>query len=119
MSRFMMGVTSVCIVILGLVLRSHVNFAGDFLWAALIYLMFSFCFIRLSFQYKFWIPLLICYAVEATQLYHAPWIDSLRQNSFLQLVLGHGVFGFTDILAYTLAIMIVSGMDRLVARTRK
>lgn len=102
----MIGIICFFIIILGLTLRSTVPFMGDFLWAALIFFLFSFVFMHASRLYKFIIPLLFCYFIECTQLYHADWIQSLRENSVFQLVLGHGVFGITDLVAYTLAITV-------------
>jgi hypothetical protein len=44
--------------------------------------------------------LLISYAVEFSQLYHAPWIDAVRATTLGHLVLG-SAFSWRDLLAYT------------------
>ena len=106
MKRIILGITCVFIILLGLLLRSKVPFMGDFLWAALIFFLFSFVFLNVPRRYQFFIPLLFCYFIEFTQLVHAPWINELRENRFLQLILGHGVFGVLDLIAYTSAILV-------------
>lgn len=106
MKRIILGITCVIIIVLGLLLRSKVPFMGDFLWASLIFFLFSFVFLNASRKYKFFIPLFFCYFIEFTQLVHAPWINELRENRFLQLILGHGVFGILDLIAYTSAIIV-------------
>lgn len=106
MKRIILGITCLFIILLGLTLRSVAPFMGDFLWAALIFFLFSFVFLNASRRYQFFIPLLFCYFIEFTQLYHAPWISELRENRFIQLILGHGVFGILDLIAYTSAIIV-------------
>ena len=38
-------------------------------------------------------------AVEISQLYHAPWIDSIRQTTLAALILGFG-FLWSDLVCY-------------------
>lgn len=116
MKRIILGITCVIIIVLGLSLRSKVPFMGDFLWAALIFFLFSFVFLNASRKYKFFIPLLFCYFIEFTQLYHAPWMNELRENRFLQLILGHGVFGILDLIAYTSAIIVSYVISMLIGQ---
>lgn len=106
MKRIILGITCVFIIFLGLLLRFKIPFMGDFLWAALIFFLFSFVFLNAPRRYQFFIPLLFCYFIEFSQLYHAPWINELRENRFIQLILGHGVFGVLDLFAYTSAILV-------------
>jgi len=49
------------------------------------------------------VSLLFCYLIEISQLYHAPWIDAIRNTRLGGLVLGFG-FLWTDIIAYTMGI---------------
>ena len=49
----------------------------------------------------------IAFSVEISQLYHAPWIDHLRDIKLLALVLGSG-FLWIDLLCYTLGIAIAA-----------
>jgi hypothetical protein len=79
------------------------NYLGDALWAVMIYVMAAFLFKNSSIKHLAIYSLLFCYAIEISQLYHAPWIDSIRNTRLGGLVLGFG-FLWTDILAYTLGI---------------
>ncbi len=72
---------------------------GDLLWALMVYLIVRFLFIYASIRKVAVISLAFCFAVEFSQLYHAPWIDALRQTLFGKLVLGSG-FLWGDLLAY-------------------
>ena len=49
------------------------------------------------------ISLALAFLVEISQLYHAPWIDSIRQTTLGGLVLGFG-FLWTDFVCYSVGI---------------
>ncbi len=49
------------------------------------------------------ISLALAFLVEISQLYHAPWIDSIRQTTLGGLVLGFG-FLWTDLVCYSVGI---------------
>jgi hypothetical protein len=51
------------------------------------------------------ISLVIALLVELSQLYHAPWIDSIRQTTLGGLALGLG-FLWTDLICYSAGIAI-------------
>ena len=51
------------------------------------------------------ISLVLAFVVEISQLYHAPWIDSIRHTTLGGLVLGFG-FLWTDLVCYTVGIVI-------------
>ena len=53
------------------------------------------------------ISLALAFLVEISQLYHAPWIDSIRQTTLGGLVLGFG-FLWTDLVCYSVGIAIGS-----------
>jgi hypothetical protein len=76
-----------------------IEFGGDTIWAG----MFLF-FLRIFFtQYSLWklavINFLLGVADETLQLYHAPWIESIRQTRIGGLMLGFG-FLWSDIICY-------------------
>lgn len=75
--------------------------AGDILYAIMMFLLIKFLFIRLRSGNVAIISLLICYSIELSQLYSAPWINELRNNRLGALILGHG-FLWSDIAAYTI-----------------
>lgn len=51
------------------------------------------------------ITLALAFLVEISQLYHAPWIDTIRQTTLGGLVLGFG-FLWTDLVCYSAGVMI-------------
>lgn len=93
---------------IGLATRNYGNefmklYVGDSLWAMMIYFGFRFLFPNQSLK-AFWFALSFCYLIEISQLYHAEWIDSIRQNRLGGLILGFG-FLWTDLVAYFLGIL--------------
>jgi Protein of unknown function (DUF2809) len=81
------------------------TYAGDTLWAVMAFLVFGFVFPRWSTARVAAAALLLSYADEVSQLYHAPWIDSVRGTWLGGLVLGFG-FLWSDILCYTIGVML-------------
>lgn len=79
------------------------TYLGDALWALMIYLLVATFFTNKKIKTVASISLLFCYTIEMSQLYHAPWIDDIRNTTLGGLVLGFG-FLWTDIVAYTLGI---------------
>ena len=61
------------------------------------------------------ISLALAFLVEVSQLYHAPWIDSLRQTTLGGLVLGFG-FLWTDLVCYSVGIVTGSLTERGIGR---
>ncbi len=93
---------------IGLATRTYGNefmklYVGDSLWAMMIYFGFRFLFPSQSMK-AFWFALIFCYLIEFSQLYHAEWIDAIRQNRLGELVLGFG-FLWTDLGAYFMGIL--------------
>ncbi|MCX2452562.1 DUF2809 domain-containing protein [Pedobacter sp. PLR] len=80
-------------------------FAGDLLYAVMMFLIIRFLLIRSGYQKIAIISLAICYGIELAQLYNAPWINQLRSTTLGALVLGRG-FLWSDMAAYTAGIAI-------------
>ncbi|MFM2294461.1 MAG: hypothetical protein RLZZ350_874 [Verrucomicrobiota bacterium] len=78
-------------------------YAGDTLWALLIFLGVGFLFPRWPSRRVFAFALLFCFADEASQLYHAPWLDALRHTRLGALVLGYD-FLWSDLVCYTVGV---------------
>ncbi|TKC59160.1 DUF2809 domain-containing protein [Pedobacter hiemivivus] len=79
---------------------------GDILYAVMMFLLIKFLLIQLRYWKVALISLSICYFIEISQLYHAPWINQIRNTTIGALVLGHG-FLWSDMIAYTVGIAIV------------
>lgn len=97
----------VAVIAAGLWWRSAANpvppflhkYGGDALWALLMFLGFRCVLIRVSILRVTLVSLAFCFAVEFSQLYHAPWIDSLRNSRLGALALG-AIFNAPDLIAY-------------------
>jgi hypothetical protein len=119
-NRFLYIIAALIVIILGLASRKlsgnlpeTVNmYLGDALWALMIYLYVAIIFKTLSIKRVAISSLLFCYLIELSQLYHAPWIDQIRNTRLGGLVLGFG-FLWSDILAYTMGVgigMLIEGI---------
>jgi glycopeptide antibiotics resistance protein len=79
------------------------SYAGDTLWALLVFLLLGLLFPTMSTLKVAVIALLFSWSIEISQLYHAPWLDEIRHYQLGALILGHG-FLWSDILCYTIGI---------------
>jgi len=78
--------------------------AGDALWAALVYCGMSFCAPHAKIITRAAMTLGFTYAIEFGQLYHAPWIDSVRETTLGGLVLGFQ-FVWVDLIRYAAGVL--------------
>ena len=106
----------------GLLPEILARYSGDTLYATMIFIGFGFLFPRWrSFRVAV-VSLLVCYAIELSQLYHAPWIDDIRRTRAGGLVLGYG-FLWSDLLCYTigvtLALLVELAVSKTLARRRR
>jgi hypothetical protein len=76
-------------------------YAGDTLWAMLVYFLTR--TILTNFKTAFVTALVFSFAIEFLQLYHAPWIENLRNTVPGALVLGSG-FLWSDLVCYSVGI---------------
>lgn len=79
------------------------KYGGDALWALVVFLGFGFLFPRLPSRVLALLAMAFSTVIEFSQLYHAPWIDSIRQTRLGALVLG-SVFNWPDFAAYAVGI---------------
>lgn len=95
----------------GLISRSHLlplspfmsKYGGDALWALLVFFGFGFVFNRISTLRLSAISLCFAWAIEFSQLYQAPWINSIRAMRLGHLILG-STFNWPDLPAYAFGI---------------
>src|SRR5271156_4501782 len=64
------------------------TYAGDTLWALALFLLLGLIMPRVATVRLAVAALILSLLVEVSQLYHAPWIDSIRQTKMGGLVLG-------------------------------
>ena len=60
--------------------------------------------------------IIFSYSIEISQLYHAPWIDSIRNTTLGGLILGFG-FLWSDLVCYTIGIIIGIIIDIIINKT--
>jgi len=87
-------------------------YAGDTLWALMIFLGVGFLFARWPTRRVVIVALLFCYVIEVSQLYHAPWIDKIRNTWLGGLILGFE-FHWSDIACYTVGVMLGGLLETL------
>lgn len=112
---------AVAVITLGLASRRYgkdmpvffAEYAGDTLWALMVFLGISAVapFARV-FQ-RGGIAFAFSYAIEVSQLYHAPWIDALGRAALGRFVLGFG-FLWTDLVYYATGVAIGVMVDYVV-----
>lgn len=106
------------VLILGLASRRYgsylppfiATYAGDTLWALLVFLGGSALMPRLRLSYRAGMAVVFAFFIELSQLYHAPWIDRLRDTTLGGLVLGFG-FLWSDLLCYLVGIGMGAAAD--------
>ncbi|MFK7922859.1 MAG: DUF2809 domain-containing protein [Bacteroidia bacterium] len=87
------------------------EYAGDTLWAMLVYWLISLVWRSLSFIKVAGLAAAFAYLIEFSQLYQADWIVALRNTFVGSLVLGHG-FLWSDFVCYSLGIALAYIIDR-------
>jgi hypothetical protein len=78
-------------------------YAGDALWALAAFIGIGLVLPRASTWTIACLAMSLSVAVEISQLYHAPWIDSIRQTTLGALVLGFG-FLWSDLACYAVGV---------------
>lgn len=79
------------------------KYGGDALWALMVFVGFGFLLPRATTFAVALLALTFAWGVEFSQLYHAPWIDSIRATIPGRLVLGN-TFNWPDLPAYAVGI---------------
>jgi len=80
-------------------------YAGDTLWALLIFWLTRALKPALPILVSASIAVGFAFFIEFSQLYHAPWIDSIRSHTLGGLVLGFG-FKASDLVCYSVGVLI-------------
>jgi hypothetical protein len=88
---------------------------GDALWAMMIAWWIGALAPDKRLGVRSGLALAVCWAVEFSQLYHAPALDAWRQTTLGQLVLGNG-FDVRDLGAYALGVLAALSLEVNVRR---
>ena len=109
-NRVVYGGLTISVLLLGLASRRFLDnysfiklYAGDGLWALMVYFGFAFTFTQWSVQSIVASALGFSFGVEMSQLYHAPWIDALRATRLGGLILGF-TFVWSDLICYSVGV---------------
>lgn len=94
------------------------EYAGDTLWALMVFVGIGFLAPRWSSFRVAVVALVVSYSVEVSQLYHAPWIDALRDTRIGGQVLGFG-FLWSDIACYTVGVALGITLETLARKTHE
>jgi len=78
-------------------------YAGDTLWALAAFLGFGLIMPRASTPRVALLAMAFSVAIELSQLYHAPWMDSIRHTTIGGLILGFG-FLWSDLACYSFGV---------------
>ena len=89
------------------------RYAGDTLWAVLVFLVIGLGLPSLSTWKVAAIALLFSLLIETSQLYHAPWLDEIRRYRLAALILGHG-FLWSDLVCYSVGVTLGVIIEKLV-----
>jgi hypothetical protein len=87
------------------------NYGGDALWALMVFLGFGFLMPRKTTGMIALLALTFSWGVEFSQLYHAPWIDTVRATLPGRLIFGN-TFNWPDLVAYALGIGLGAVVER-------
>ena len=122
-NRILYLILTIITIILGLLSRKVQglpqiisSYSGDALWALMVFFLFSFLFNKKSTIFILVISIIFSYGIEISQLYHAPWIDSIRATTLGGLILGFG-FLWSDLVCYTIGIIIGIIIDIIINKT--
>jgi Protein of unknown function (DUF2809) len=85
-------------------------YAGDTLWALAAFLGLGLLLPRAPTRTMAMLAMSFSVAIELSQLYHAPWIDSIRQTTLGGLILGFG-FLWSDLACYALGVGLGATID--------
>ena len=91
-------------------------YSGDILWALMVFLLFAFLFNKKSTIFIISWAIICSYSIEISQLYHAPWIDAIRNTVLGGLILGFG-FLWSDLVCYTIGVIIGIIIDIMINKT--
>jgi hypothetical protein len=81
------------------------EYAGDTLWALVVFFGFGLLFPKLSTWRVAALASGFALIIELSQLYHAAWLDALRHTRLGGLALGYG-FLWSDLVCYGVGVLL-------------
>jgi hypothetical protein len=80
------------------------EYGGDTLWAWMVFMVIRLFTTRWAIWKSAAMALTIAYGCEISQLYHAPWIDTMRSYRVGVILLGN-CFVWSDLVCYSVGIL--------------
>lgn len=124
-SRLLYGLLTIGTLLVGLASRHFSDglpliraYAGDVLWALMVFFGFAAVVNRWSAKNVALLTLLVAFGIEISQLYHAPWIDRLRATRLGGLILGFSFVG-SDLICYSVGVVLGFCIDRWIGSQGK
>ncbi len=119
-SRLLYVLAVSLVVVMGLASRRYASalpsflaeYAGDTLWAVMVFVAIGSIAVNWPTSRVGAATLLVSYGVEVSQLYHATWIDGIRNTRLGALALGYG-FLWSDMACYTMGVVLCVAIERL------
>jgi len=90
------------------------KYSGDALWALMFFFIFVWLWPAAATLRIALLTFVFSVAIECSQLYHAPWLDTIRATWPGRLLLGD-TFAWRDILAYLVGVAAGAGLEWLAA----
>jgi Protein of unknown function (DUF2809) len=90
---------------------------GDALWAAMVSWWIAAAAPAVRLSRRAAAAVAFCFAIEFSQLYHAPALDAIRRTTAGHLVLGSG-FDPRDFAAYAAGVLVTVLLERSIGRQR-
>lgn len=126
-SRLVYALLIIVVIALGLASRAKAlqpflptfisEYAGDTLYAVMIFFGLAFLRPQFSTSRLATLALSICVLIELSQLYHAPWVDVIRQTRIGALILGFG-FLWSDLFCYVVGVACGVSLEFLLRRKK-
>ncbi len=92
-------------------------YAGDTLWATTAFLGIGLLLPRASTMRVASLAMIVSLSVEVGQLYHAPWIDSIRRTTLGGLILGFD-FVWSDLACYAVGVTLGHLIEQIASLRR-
>ena len=93
------------------------SYVGDTLWALMVFWMMCFVFTKKSSAWIAVASIIFSFGIEISQLYHAPWIEAIRNTTPGGLVLGFG-FLWSDLVCYSTGIGLGLFFEKIILKKK-
>lgn len=85
---------------------------GDACYAMMMFFMIRFLLLHKTTRFIALLSLAVCFLIECSQLYQAPWIQAVRHTLPGRLILGQG-FLWTDLIAYLIGVLLAAFVEKV------